>query len=409
MQRRYNVECYTHTEGFFMTDYDTQSNPPKRKNVSPLRVIVNKWGCLLGGLMLAMGVIVGLAASMFVIPSLLGFDSTSTALADREILLAATDADLNQRDRDALERETQFALDAQATGLDLSNAESLLNQTATQSANNIVATATADAAENARQRTQIALDFVATQAELQRNATQVQLDFQNTQAALGVGEFDSQSVSTIAVTPTATPLPPTPTSTVMLPPPSDTPAPTAIAIHIETDLTTGIDSLYWLASDDSWEQNERGIQAERNNAVLWSRAATWHENFTLAVDIAPAIVLESTYTLLLNIANEDVIAVRIEVNGLAANRVQIVQSQVGFDADTPFDIGLGMVIAESTVDELLTSETRFAVTIETRAVTVYLNDFEILTADLPDDLALGQVGVVLPQGSILQTISVQEN
>ncbi|MDQ7025563.1 MAG: hypothetical protein Q9P44_08395 [Anaerolineae bacterium] len=393
-----------------MTDYDTQTNPRKRKNVSPLRVMVNKWGFLLGGLMLGMGIIVGLAASMFVIPPLLGFDITSTALADREILLAATDADLNQRDRDALERETQFALDAQATGLDLFNAESLLDQTATQSTNNIIATATANAAENARQRTQIALDFAATRVELQRNATQVQLDFQTTQAAFngqGSDDFDSQAAATLAITPTATPLPPTPTSTIMLPPPSDTPAPTAIPIQIVTDLAEGIDSLYWIASTDRWEQNERGIQAEANDAVLWSRAATWQENFTLAVDVAPAIVLESTYALLLNIADGELIAIQIDISGLAANRVQIVQLQVDFVTDISFDSEPSKIIAESSVGELLTSQTRFAVTIETRTVTVYLNETEILTADLPNDLVLGQVGVALPQGSILQTISVR--
>src|SRR5688572_10954049 len=190
---------YNHDDsgkGLLMKLHDTQPIPVKRKNQSPLRVIVNKWGFLLGMLMLGMGVIVGLAAAVFAVPSLLGFDITSTALAEQAFLLAATEADLNQRDRNALERETQFALAEQATRLSMLNAENLLDQTATQSVANIYATATANAAADSRQRTQIALDYQATQVQLQNNATQVQLDFQNTQAALGQGGggFESQSL-----------------------------------------------------------------------------------------------------------------------------------------------------------------------------------------------------------------------
>src|SRR5215207_4951694 len=138
-------------KGVLMKLNDTQPILVKRKNQSPLRVIVNKWGFLLGTLMLGMGVIVGLAAAVFVVPSLLGFDMTSTALAEQAFLLAATDADLNQRDRNAVERETQFALDIQATRLDLLNAENLLDQTATQSISNINATATANSVADSRQ------------------------------------------------------------------------------------------------------------------------------------------------------------------------------------------------------------------------------------------------------------------
>ena len=390
--------------------HDTQPHPIKRKNVSPLRVIVNKWGFLLGGLMLGLGVIVGLGASLFVVPPVLGFDLTSTALAEREIMLAATDADLVQRDRNAVERETQFALNAQATSLDLFNAESLLDQTATQSAYSVMATSTASAAESARQRTQIALDHEATQVQLQNNATEVQLDYQNTQAALNGqgGGFDAQSLQ-VTVNPTATSLPPTPTSTIMLPPPSNTPAADVSAASVESDLRQGFDTENWRDYGNAWQVNEQGLQATQNNAPLLSLADTWADDFTLTVDVAPAIVLESTYTLLLNIVGEDVLAVRINTTGLAADTIELVQLRVDFQDGFQFLSGFGTVLAEAESTILLTSETRFSATITDGTVTVSLNDSEILSAELPANLEAGQVGVMLPQGSILQSISVAEN
>jgi hypothetical protein len=346
------------------------------------------------------------------VPPILGFDLTSTALAEQEIMLAATDADLNQRDRDAVERETQFALNAQATNLGLVNAEALLNQTATQSAANVIATATANAAESSRQRTQVALNYESTQVQLQNNATQVQLDFQNTQAALNGqgGGFEAQSLQVTvnpSVNPTATAIPPTPTSTVMLPPPSDTP--TATTANIETDLREGFDDQHWREYGNAWAQNERGLRAITNNAVLLSREALWDDDFTIAVDIAPAIVLESSYTLLLNIVGEDVLAVQIDSSGLAADTIQLVQLRVDFQDGFTFISGFGTVLAEADVDVLFTSDTQLAATVENGTVTVNLNDTEILSAELPDELEAGQVGVILPQGSILQSIAVEEN
>jgi hypothetical protein len=403
---------YAEIEGYSMKLHDTQPHPLKRKNVSPLRVIVNKWGFLLGGLMLGLGVIVGLAASLFVVPPVLGFDLTSTALAEREIMLAATDADLVQRDRDAVERETQFALNAQATSLDLFNAESLLDQTATQSANYIMATNTANAVADVRQRTQIALDHDATQVQLQTNATEAQLDFQNTQAALSGqgGGFNAQSLQ-VTVNPTATSIPPTPTSTIMLPPPSNTPAADISAASVESDLRAGFDTQNWRDYGNAWEAVEQGLQAVQNNAVLLSNDARWADDFTLTVEVAPAIVLESTYTLLLNIVAEDVLAVRIHTSGLAADRIELVQLRVDFQDGFQFLSGFGTVLAEVDVESnvLLTSKTRFSTTIADGTVIVTLNDTEILSAELPANLEAGQVGVILPQGSILQSISVQEN
>jgi hypothetical protein len=416
--------------------HDTQPIPVKRKNQSPLRVIVNKWGFLLSALMLGMGVIVGLAAAVFAVPSLLGFDITATALAEEAFLLAATESDLNLRDRNAVERETQFALNAQATLLGMMNAENLLDQTATQSLFNIYATATANAAADSRQRTQIALDYAATQVQLQNNATQVQLDYQNTQAALGQGGggggFESQTLmmatspavaaqandsasggfeaQSLLLTPfatvTATPFPPTPTSTVMLPPPSDT---ATVALDaIDTDFRAGMDAQYWIERENEWTQTQRGMQAQTNRALLLSRDAVWDDNYTLTVTIAPAIVLESTYTLLLHVADGDALAVEIDTSGLAADMVRLMRLKMNTDdGQINFDTAIGTIIVERDVDEPLTSDTRFIVAINNGTVSVQLNNTEILTTSLTSNLASGQVGVLLPQGSTLQAINVE--
>jgi hypothetical protein len=414
--------------------HDTQPIPVKRKNQSPLRVIVNKWGFLLSALMLGMGVIVGLAAAVFAVPSLLGFDITATALAEEAFLLAATESDLNLRDRNAVERETQFALNAQATLLGMMNAENLLDQTATQSLFSIYATATANAAADSRQRTQIALDYQATQVQLQNNATQVQLDYQNTQAALGQGGggdvesqvlvvtspavvaqandsasggFEAQSLLlTPFATVTATPFPPTPTSTVMLPPPTDT---ATVALDtIDTDFRAGIDAQFWIERENEWTQTQRGMQAQTNRALLLSRDAVWNDDYTLTVTIAPAIVLESTYTILLHVADGDVLAVEIDTSGLAADTVRLMRLNMNTDdGQINFDTAIGTIITERDVDEPLTSDTRFIVAINNGMVRVQLNDTEILSTNLTSDLAAGQVGVLLPQGATLQAISVE--
>jgi hypothetical protein len=346
----------------------------------------------------------------------LGFDITSTALAEREFRLAATDADLNLRDRNALERETQFALDVQATQLDLLNAAALLDLTATQSDRNIIATVTANAAESARQRTQIALDYEATQVQLQQNATQVQLDFQQTRAALGEQDssFESQAVvanSTIPASPTITALLPTPTSTVMLPPPSDTPTATASRMNIETDFSDGIASRYWLRPDGNmanvWKQTPRGLEAVMNGAEMISSMA-WDE-YTLTVDIAPAIVLESTYTILLQFDAPQVLAVEIETSGLAADNVRLVELIAAEGEVTHTYTESRRLAVYSDIALPLTSDTRFVAIVNANTVTVRLNDSEILVADLPDNFSTGQVGVILPQGATLQSIVLHED
>jgi hypothetical protein len=132
MKSSYNFNWNTPTreKDYLMNLYDTDPGLPKRKNQSPLRVIVNRWGCLLGGFMLGAGVIVGLALAILFGPQLLRFDATATVLAELEIMLAATDAELRQREQDTSALSTDLVRDNLATEVALQNAAALLDQTA---------------------------------------------------------------------------------------------------------------------------------------------------------------------------------------------------------------------------------------------------------------------------------------
>ena len=402
-----------------MAQFDTQPTAPKRKNRSPLRVIVNTWGCLLSLLMLGLGVVVGLAGAILFAPQLLGFNVTATALAEREIVLAATDADLNQRDREANQRATDLVRDNLSTQISLNNSAALLDQTATQSTRNIVATATADAAESARQRTQIALNFAATQAQLEQNATQIQLDFRNTQAALdGDSSFESQSVLTDVPTeappPTATPSPLPPTATVILLPPSDTPSPTLSPTTtftpaprvVEADFTQDAHSEDWQFEDESWSEETQGIQVISESAWLISRE-TWQNAYSLTVDIAPAVALESTYTVFFAMDNADTLAVHFDTSSLVVNGVQLVETASLLSSNPAADNVANIAMAE--VDEPLTSATRIILEVDGATLTVHLNDEVVLSTELPENRKGGKVGVQLPLGAILQKIAVQED
>jgi hypothetical protein len=187
----------------------------KRKN-RPQRILITSMGCLFAVGMLTVGALLGGLLGAVLLPDTFGWsatqnalltlradiDETAIALAGRELALANTQTANNTR-------ATQNALNAAATLAALTNQQSLIDQTATRSARDIIATQTSIALENARQGTQVALDYAATQAGLQREATQVELNYQQTQAALGnsvLPNSQSDAVANASVNnPSATP------------------------------------------------------------------------------------------------------------------------------------------------------------------------------------------------------------
>lgn len=364
-----------------------QSTEPniKRKNQSPMRIIVNRWGFLLGFLMLGLGVAMGLLAAIFVGPALLGFDVTATALMEQEIALVATQVELDVQAQDALVRATGFALDVQATQAIINNNADLLDQTATQSAQYIVATHTASAIQNSQRITQVANDFIATQAALNANATQVDIDFRNTQAALGIGSAQSDS------NPRATPLP---------------------GYHF--DMTNfDFDSAIWQLSDElAWQASNIGILA--NSESAWIRESDtrilssngFEDTYTIEALISPATVVDADYWILFSMTEESGLAAYFHANTLTVNQLGLYRFDLS-QLDDSLDIDNLTLIQDNTADVSLTGQTQFSVRIEGEIITLFIGDEAVLEVnDVP--VESGAIGVQLPAQSTLLSIAVND-
>jgi len=356
----------------------------KRKNVSPMRVIVNQWGCLLALVMLGLGAGMGLLGAIFVGPELLGFDLTATALMDRELALAATDVDLDVREQNAISEATGFALDVQATQAILGNEEDLLAQTATQSAQNIIATNTASAVQNAQRQTQVANDFAATQSALNANATQIEIDFRNTQAALGVG--NAQSDNNVV----------------------STPLPRYTFDMTEFDFSN---SLWQLSAPDDWDNNQNGLLAVSDGAWLRESEARILSNYgfdiayTIEVTLTPATVTEEDYWVLFDIGEETGLAAYFHSETLSVREVGLYSFDVSLlDDSLTIDSPL-TVIQRNAANVALSGQTQLAVTIAGQTVSFSVNEEVVFTAD-GITIETGAIGVQLPAQSTLLSIGV---
>ena len=365
---------------------DTEPNI-KRKNTSPLRVIVNQWGCLFGMLMLALGGVIGLLGAIFVGPQLLGFDMTATALMEREIILASTEVDLNTRAQDADARATNFALDSQATQAFMNNDANLLAQTATQSSQNIVATTTASASQSAQRQTQIANDFVSTQAALNANATQVSLDFRNTQSALGINNAESQSELNI----------------------NETALPRYSFDMREIDLNN---SIWQLSSRVAWDNTSNGIIALTDGARLIEQSPRilvnngFENAYTITADIRPATALNTEYWLIFAVDNDTGYAVHFQAETLAVNQVAL----YSFDASlvrgsTSLRPDNLSIIQRTATDNPLTSITQLSVQVDEDTVSILINGNTVMEANNLS-IEVGAIGVQLPAQASLSSISV---
>lgn len=389
--------------------------PPKRKNRSPLRVIVNAWGCLLALIMLALGAALGLTGAIFFAPQILGFDATATALAEEAIFLASTQADLDFRAGQAEDDATRFARDSDATRAALGSQEELIGQTATQSRTYLLATQTAIAADNIRQQTQIAIDYQATQVQLQENATAAEFDFRNTQAALGVQSnaveptaeaqalAAADSADEADLPPTITPMP-----TGVLMPASDTPTATPVPLEIETTFRDGWDNGLWLASDAAdWQMADDGVQALQNGAWLLSDAELALP-YAAEFSFAPAVTLEATYDLLLSVDGGEGLVLRLTTEALSLTDVSLYR----FDSELLGDGALlaeDMVLLETQPSSLsLRAQTLIRITITENRLVANVNGEEFFTADLLRTPYTGSVGIALPEQALLIHMSLRE-
>jgi hypothetical protein len=387
----------------------------KPKNRSPLRVIVNGWGCFLAVIMLSLGVLIGLLATIYAAPTLFNIDATETVIAEREAFLAATDIELDQREDTLDNRATRASIAQQSTRTALDNAAFLIGQTATQAQRQQNATGTATVAQGNQRRTQIALDFTATQAAFDQQATRITLDHQNTQAAIDASNsdagIDAQSVAvtptaivtrTQSTTPTRTRIP-----TGVLLPPSDTPSPVTTSIDRRFGRWQGTAAQLRFYADADWQTSTdpTGIRATRAGAwlLLESDAIT-----QMDVTIAPAVVIDSEYYVLFGIDTTGGYALQITAEGLSARTVTLYR--VTNTTDLAYRLTTAQLerLDQAEIDQLLSSETHIAWAVDNGILSVLLNDSVILQTDVADRLYTGQIGVQLPQGAVLQRLTARQ-
>lgn len=368
--------------------------PQKRKNQSPLRVIVNGWGILLSAVMLALGFAIGLFGALYLAPELLGFDITATHLAEQAILLGATESDVNNRELSARDTATAFVRDSLATNVALYNTIELLNQTATQSLNNVIATQTAIAIADTRIRTQIALDFQATQAQIQQEATDADIRYRNTQAALGVvnATAESQIVASATASPTAT----------FLPPPTNTP--TATPAQLLLDLTQGIPASWTISDEADWSKNERGVLALKDGA-WFLLDVPFGGDYTFNITLAPALVVSADYDILLNAQESGGLVLRIHGEALSATDIRLYRYQGTF-AGVPAIADM-TPLADMRANAVLQNPTRLSVMVRGERLTLLIDDQEIFSTRLSATEAQGQLGIQFPAGALVQQIETR--
>ncbi len=361
-----------------------QQPPIKRKNQSPLRVIVNQWGCLFGLVMLGLGAAMGLLGAIFVAPTLLGFDLTATALNDRSIVMAATEVELNDRAQNAISQSTAFALDVQSTQAILNNDADLLAQTATQSSQNINATSTAVVVQNVQRQTEIANDYAATQAALNANATRIQLDFRNTQTALGVE--NPQTQQNIVATP---------------------------AGRYSFDFTQfdGNSNAIWQL-EGNWTSTEDGLAVRSANGSIVETSAqiltdyNFINSYTITANIIPAIAMSADYWVIFSLTDDIGLAAHFRAETLTLSEVglyQFTRSQLD-NVLTTDDL---TVLRRNPANLTLNSQTEIRIIVDDRLMTVSIDGNSVLeTQGIP--IPLGAIGIQLPEEAILRAISVSD-
>lgn len=369
---------------------------PKRKNHPIRQALINGWGCLLGAIMLSLGLALGVAGSFLIAPQLFAFDATETALDVRAADLAATQGALGQRAAQLAQEATDSAFFLAATRIGLGNERAVLDQTATQSAVNVAATRTAQTALDRQQRTQIALDATATQAQLQGNATRVEIDFRNTQAALDAGA--GASAQSLAATATQTPRPPAtatplpPTQAILLPP-SDTPAALNPTTGFSDNFATGIADIRWDVPDESrWAVVAGGIQAETETATLLTQAS-YPLAYRLSLNWAAGTDGTARYTVILHQSDTQQLTLHLDRESIIGRGV-VVEHRSG-DETRP--------IVETSLAVSMLGDAQLVIVVANQVLEATLGDTLILETTIPVmQPGAGRVGVQLPQGTTLQ-------
>ena len=382
-----------------------------KRKLSPRLPMMNAWGCLFGLVMLAFGLISGGALGLFGLPYLLNYDVTQTVAWVKIHLMETRQADveaaLNVTAQAAMNQGTQAALNFEATQFALGNANTLLNQTATQSTLFGIGTATARAEQYNNALTQIALDQQGTQVGMQQNATQaqqrlseeatkVQLNFQATQAAI-----QGQPL-------TATPAPQLRAQAVEQPQqdqpaiigPQALPTQTVVVMDaqvarpmIDSVFMSGIDTALWTPSKDTdWASETGGVRAVVDEAVIASRQ-DFASPLEIEVAFTPALSPDSDYRILFGRNADEGYELILNAAALTARQVTLARSN-------------GELVVSNSAQGALTGDTHLIVSVVSDQVIVTLNGQTILTSQLSGPLN-GNIAVSFPKGAFLKAVQIR--
>ncbi|GAB4516139.1 MAG: hypothetical protein OHK0046_20900 [Anaerolineae bacterium] len=325
-------------------------------------------------------------------------ESTRAALQQQGEANAATSAALAQ----TAEYFMGESFNQESTRAALDNREAVLQQEATQSALDIIATETNIALSNAQQATEAAIDFENTQVAFDRLATQAELAYQGTQAALN-------REATAAVLGFATRAPSGEDLLSQTPPPTLTAAPL-----FEDTFAEGVISAVWqVDSVADWSLNTVGLlQALRTGAYLLTQLNSL-QDYRFEVSLIPVQGANAAadYYLLLNVPSDASaaggLALRLSYNGdrlTAAGLYRLTRAQI------TQDMGLYMhnLDAIQAVQVNAGSVTELAVRAEVRdgRVVVVVNDALLLDVMLDSVPPAGAVGLQVPAGTQLQRVNL---
>ncbi|GAB4435484.1 MAG: hypothetical protein Kow0031_17240 [Anaerolineae bacterium] len=340
---------------------------PKKKN-SPPRILITGLGCGLAAIMLALGFVIGGGAGLLYAPQLFQYEATATALNMTRIAQLDQASTQDAAARDIALRGTEYALAAQFTQAALNNNAALLEQTATQSARYVIATQTVQAANSARQMTQVALDYESTQVAFQENATQIAIDFQQTQAALG-GSPEGQSLPAM---------------------------PTAEAVFRSYSFAEGQIPDGWEGLREDWEWTSEGALAQADMAALLLSGTVMSDQYRFELAIQPTLADRADYYMLFGINPSGGLALRIQANGLEAKRIGLYEYN---DATPPDLADLEPLDTGHAINIVLVGNTRLIMDVNGSALNVTINGSTALSTSVLQS-PFGQIGVILPAGTL---------
>lgn len=347
-----------------MNQADTR---PKKKNRSP-RILITGLGCGFAAVMLALGFVIGGGVGLLYAPQLFQYESTATALSMTQQAQLDQAGTQDAAARDVALRGTEYALAAQFTQAALNNDAALLEQTATQSSRYVIATQTVQAANSARQMTQVALDYEATQVAFQENATQIAINFQQTQAALG-NNPQGQSLPQM---------------------------PTADAIFRSYSFADGQIPEGWEGIREDWEWTAEGARARAEMAILLLSGTVISDQYRFELAMQPTLSDRADYYILFGINPSGGLALRIQADGLEAQRIGLYE----YNGATPPELGdLQPLDTGHAIDIVLVGNTRLIMDVSGSALNVTLNDRTALSTSVLQS-QLGQMGVILPAGTV---------